>query len=307
MPSKKRSNKVGKKGKKGKSNAAQKKNAEEVSSLQLDVQLAQMQLSDRPLSSQNNDNQDLTECTHGFIAFPDGHVCKKIVDELVQVMQLRGGNDFQCIANVLFSIHAHAEALEDEDNSKWIQSYFVAQGTKHILDENDKVARLFAFLAGAIEQVHMAMADKGSDFGKLQGIAEILTAVDCRATDDRTIISLFKKRIPCQCLDEKYERVKSQKKTGRCYNKQCTLPLRTAQRNKMMTCSQCRMVHYCSRECQVVDWPKHRKDCKDYVAVRKLTTAARENNNSDQSSSSNNDDVQLLKAILDKWKTNSRY
>lgn len=37
---------------------------------------------------------------------------------------------------------------------------------------------IFAFLAAAIEQgVCMAMADKG-DFGKLQGVAEILTAVD---------------------------------------------------------------------------------------------------------------------------------
>lgn len=287
MPSKTRNKNKGKKGKGKGNNAApaQKEKAEKESSdLDVQLELAQLQLSDRP-SPRNN---GITECTHGFIEFPDGHVCKQVVDELVQTMQLDDDDEFfRRLANVPGLLEARRDEWEDENNSRWIQSYFVAQGTKHILDENDKGARVFAVFAALLEQVQMA--EKG-DFGKAQAIMELLTAVDHRAAGDRTMLGFLKKRIPCKCLDERYGRVKSQKKTGLCYSTQCTLPLRTTERSKMMTCSQCRMVHYCSRQCQLVDWPFHRQKCKDYAAMRKLTAAGK----------TTHDDPQL-KAIVDKW------
>src|SRR4030042_3412346 len=32
--------------------------------------------------------------------------------------------------------------------------------------------------------------------------------------------------------------------------------------NNMKCCSRCRFPYYCSRECQVEDWPRHKEDCK---------------------------------------------
>ena len=52
---------------------------------------------------------------------------------------------------------------------------------------------------------------------------------------------------------------------------------------KLLTCSQCHRAHYCDRECQRKDWPRHKKACRACVAAeakratraRKATAAAR--------------------------------
>jgi hypothetical protein len=37
----------------------------------------------------------------------------------------------------------------------------------------------------------------------------------------------------------------------------------------LKSCSKCRVVCYCSRECQVADWPKHKEYCKEMARLRK--------------------------------------
>ena len=91
--------------------------------------------------------------------------------------------------------------------------------------------------------------------------------------DEHTLISFFKKRISCSCLDGMYKQVKSMKKLGICYNFYCTLPYCRAERNLMKSCSGCRSVNYCSRACQKMDWLRHKGYCYGYVQ-RDSTVAA---------------------------------
>ena len=86
--------------------------------------------------------------------------------------------------------------------------------------------------------------------------------------DDHTLVNFFRKRIPCKCLDSKYEEVKSIKKIGFCLNPKCSLPGKKTERSKMLYCTQCRNANYCSRECQVAHWPFHKEFC---VAASRLT------------------------------------
>ena len=80
--------------------------------------------------------------------------------------------------------------------------------------------------------------------------------------DLRTLISFYRKRTHhCSCLDKMYKEVKSMKKMGICYNPECGLPNRKAERSTMLHCTQCRCANYCSRECQAADWPRHRDGC----------------------------------------------
>lgn len=36
-------------------------------------------------------------------------------------------------------------------------------------------------------------------------------------------------------------------------------------------CGRCRLVSYCSRECQKKDWKRHKDSCEDYRSIRKTT------------------------------------
>jgi hypothetical protein len=85
--------------------------------------------------------------------------------------------------------------------------------------------------------------------------------VELLLADEHTLVQFFRKQIPCSCLDEKYLEVKSVPKTGYCCSSQCPLPDRMAVRKKMVYCAECRVVNYCSRECQVADWQHHKKEC----------------------------------------------
>ena len=77
--------------------------------------------------------------------------------------------------------------------------------------------------------------------------------------DEHTLVKYLRKRIPCSCLDEKYNEVKSITRMGLCFNAQCTSDI--VQRSKMMCCARCGEVNYCSRECQKAAWPEHKTNC----------------------------------------------
>lgn len=54
-----------------------------------------------------------------------------------------------------------------------------------------------------------------------------------------------------------------------CQNPKC-------ERGATATCSRCSKAGYCSRECIVADWPRHKKNCVDphLVHAKKMVTAA---------------------------------
>ena len=85
------------------------------------------------------------------------------------------------------------------------------------------------------------------------------------AADEHTLVQFFRKQIPCKCLDERYKEVKSITKMGICMNVACPLPDNMAVRSKMVYCTRCRKVNYCSRECQVASWPLHKEKCQKIV------------------------------------------
>ena len=39
---------------------------------------------------------------------------------------------------------------------------------------------------------------------------------------------------------------------------------------KLLNCSQCKLVKYCGRQCQREDWPAHKKTCQETVAAKPI-------------------------------------
>jgi len=72
------------------------------------------------------------------------------------------------------------------------------------------------------------------------------------------IVHFYKKRMSCSCLDELYREIK--KCQVRC--SKCDHCNQITKRKDLKTCSRCKCIYYCSKECQALDWPRHKEFCK---------------------------------------------
>ena len=137
-----------------------------------------------------------------------------------------------------------------------LKSCFLAEGTKCILGGNSDDARIQAKITQFLEGVIATSKKVGSyselDFTKMEELG---------VADEHTLVQFYRKQIPCACLDDKYNEVKSVTKMGLCCNEACPLLDQRAVRSKMVCCARCRKVNYCSRECQVAAWPGHKGEC----------------------------------------------
>ena len=142
-------------------------------------------------------------------------------------------------------------------------SMVLARGTQLILDGDNETAQLYASLACYFEDFKAVGLHKTRAAPNLTKVFELYSA------DDHTLVSYYRKRIPCACLDEKYKEVKSKKKMGRCYNLiSCSHPGGMVERSKMFSCTRCGEVNYCSVECQKNHWKERKQVCGN-IAERK--------------------------------------
>jgi len=78
----------------------------------------------------------------------------------------------------------------------------------------------------------------------------------------RDALKFYSKRVSCSCLKSKHQKARRTiPKTGRCLN--CNEEM---ERVALSVCGRCMVMQYCSKECQVFHWPKHKDDCDIFVA-----------------------------------------
>ena len=144
--------------------------------------------------------------------------------------------------------------------SKCFISYFIWEGTELILNGDRNRARKLASYVNYFDHLLKTLRLTKPGIPQRSGF------IDSGIVDDHPLVRFFQKRIPCTCLDEKYDEVKSITKMSICHNPSCIHPHRTATRSKMLYCAQCRQANYCSRECQKSDWKRHKKWCNAVTA-----------------------------------------
>jgi hypothetical protein len=156
----------------------------------------------------------------------------------------------------------YPDVWNDSTKLEMVMSYMLCDGTQAILIGNHEYAGAFATYARYFEQ-YIAVTLKQS-----QALPNWPKLDDTYNADEHTLVNFFRRRIPCCCLGEKYEDVKSITKMGHCYNVQCSIPDKKVERSTAKYCSRCRNVSYCSRECQVADWSRHKPTCDAFAAMK---------------------------------------
>ena len=87
---------------------------------------------------------------------------------------------------------------------------------------------------------------------------EAMKCWDDIADCTRETVRFFHKRNSCNCLKEIYYMLKeSTKRTAQCWNCRNIVDIR-----KLSRCDGCNKAQFCSYECAVAHWPKHKEECK---------------------------------------------
>ncbi len=264
MPSKKKKRKgkgrVAAKSRKAKEDgAANEVKQDEDALLEEAINLAAAEREQLEAAAKNDEENNVERCNHGFSPLPRGHVCALFIQSFVR--DFSGSNR----SNVVDRFNGVRDALSPKYDGLWnnpdmmelIVSYFSAEGASAILEENNEIVRqsaTFAILFDLWKDTITCNNDQIRKWGKV----DELSSDTC---DEHTIVSFFKKRIPCKCLDKICKEVKSIVKMGLCMNRYCPLPGRKVEASKLMHCEQCQTIKYCSIECQKQDWPSHKEVC----------------------------------------------
>ena len=208
-------------------------------------------------------NSNSTKCYHGFEKM--NKISRDITANFVEAFHAcfqRGSNSVfnSLVTAENATMEEFAEVWTDSSKLKSVVSFFLSVGAQHILDDDYDHARDCATFARYFEQYIAVKLDQ------TQAIMNWPKLFEAYRGDIHTLVKFYRRRIPCSCLDEKYDEVKCITKVGICYNPDCRLtPSGEVDRSKTMYCSRCRSVTYCSRECQKADWAVHRPSCDECV------------------------------------------
>ena len=153
----------------------------------------------------------------------------------------------------------YAEVWKDSTKLTLATSFLLRMGTEAILEGKYDNARDLATFARFFEQ------DNAVTLIRSQALHNWPKINDAYIADNHTLVKFFRRRIPCSCLDKKYEEVKHITKLGVCFNPQCSIEF--LERSKTKYCSRCRCATYCSRECQKADWKRHKPDCDKFTEI----------------------------------------
>ena len=240
---------------------------DETALLEEAINLAAAEREQLGAAARNDEESDKARCDHGFCPLPRGHVCARFIKAIVREFPLdyETADEFEYeLKNALMSTRKYADVWHNPDMLQLVISHFLAEGMNMLLGGKDGLARQSAAYAKFFEQWRAVKCGAIGDFRSQHGKIEELSSDSC---DEHTVVSFFKKRIPCKCLNRRYNNVKSIPKLGICNYQGCLLPDRKTERSKLMHCERCRAVYYCSIECQKLAWPSHKEFCIEMSKV----------------------------------------
>ena len=160
----------------------------------------------------------------------------------------------EMVVSILTSMGTNLLLMQIGDKELEFLAIRIAK-TLHVLENHDGGGSLEVVLHS--QKVSMKRRDFGSPTGSSR----------------RDALKFFSKRVSCSCLKVMHQIAReTMPKTGICI---CCE--KEKERVALSVCSRCMIMQYCSRKCQVTDWPTHEGECDMYVRAHKQQTQADEN------------------------------
>ena len=174
------------------------------------------------------------------------------------------------------AVELHQQQIcNNEENRKQAIKLLVRIGTNFLkrfdlfrddaLDQNSHtkvwmISNLIIFLENYDGSIDLDIIVKNPSYDKITNHREAAKLRDINMSGSsrlRDILKFFRKRTSCSCLKEMHLTArKTFPKIGQCFHcGECK------ERALLSVCSRCRVYQYCSRECQIANWPMHRSRC----------------------------------------------
>jgi len=195
-------------------------------------------------------------CIHGSVDFYSQHSSvRRFVDMCQKSLKAGQGRMFGVVE---LTHDQHREVWENETKRKTVINILSGLGTALFL--GDAICTAMDIARVIIMLENYDGADNFCSITQNPSVNEQVLSIS--AGEEIDIIHFYKQRIPCSCLDEKCSHYEQFQKRG----SRCAKCNQKKYYKDLLTCAGCKIVQYCSRECQKLDWPRHKVACKKIQA-----------------------------------------
>ena len=140
-------------------------------------------------------------CRHGCPQLsPDNKICREFIDAFIAAFLSQDSFSGALLTATAATSEEFVE-IYSHKNLDTVVSMLVCRGINSILDERNRLAQLYASLACYFEDYIAVCKWKTRAPLNMTKLAELYDA------DYYTLVSFYRKRIPCACLDQKYKEV----------------------------------------------------------------------------------------------------
>ena len=205
-----------------------------------------------------------SECNHGCgVIKSDDHPVSSFMDQFFINVKKQGVEQ-----NLREIFKSHGHIWNNKSYRKLAIDILVCMGTNMVLRGKSSWS---VYLAQSI--VPLEHYNGTDDIDSIFDSREVISKwrdLNLRASSiKRDLLKIFRNRTSCKCLKKMHLEVrKSTPKMGICYY--CVIE---RGRDSLSVCSQCMVQQYCSRECQVADWSKHKSRCDILVRAHLIGIA----------------------------------
>ena len=212
------------------------------------------------------------ECNHGCGLIPNDldHPVASFLNHFITYWDVHNEGNRTTIEMMQATFKRHQQVWTDESYKQTAVDILTTMGTNILLMEmsNERSGIMWAIsIAKTIVLLDHHDSTVSFDVAiRNRRIRTRLRDLGSRTSSSRRdTLKFFSKRIPCSCLKKMHRKIrKTQPKIGSCWG--CG---REFERVSLSVCSRCTISQYCSRKCQVSDWPQHKFECNYMMKNKK--------------------------------------